>query len=85
NRRMVRIAQRKKALGIYGNHNAGRRPKFVGFSVRGAMWVMLFHGLVRWAKAELANAWTYVVKPRPIAHPEPAAPASAPQSATSAR
>jgi hypothetical protein len=28
---------------------------------------MIAHGLVRWAKAELANAWTYVVKPRPIA------------------
>jgi len=69
NRRLVRIAQRKKVLGIYGNHNAGRRPKFVGFSVRGAMWVMLFHGLLRWGKAELANAWTYVVRPRPLARP----------------
>ncbi|HEY1252704.1 MAG TPA: tryptophan 7-halogenase [Thermoanaerobaculia bacterium] len=66
NRRLVKIAQRKKALGIYGNHNAGRRPKFVGYSVRGAMWVMLFHGLLRWGKAELANAWTYVVRPRPM-------------------
>jgi flavin-dependent dehydrogenase len=77
NRRMVRIAQRKKALGIYGNHNAGRRPRFVGFSVRSAMWVMLFHGLARWAKAEVANAWTYVVKPKPLSKPatEPAAAA----------
>jgi flavin-dependent dehydrogenase len=66
NRRLVKIAQRKKALGIYGNHNAGRRPRFVGFSVRSAMWVMLFHGLLRWGKAELANAWTYVVRPRPM-------------------
>ena len=41
NRRLVAIAKRKKALGIYGNHNAGRRPGFVGFSVRGASWVML--------------------------------------------
>ena len=62
NRRLVAIAQRKKALGIYGNHNAGKRPKFVGFSMRSAMWVMLFHGLLRWWKAELANAWTYVVR-----------------------
>jgi hypothetical protein len=69
NRRLVKIAQRKMALGIYGNHNAGRRPKFVGFSVRGAMWVMLFHGLIRWAKLELANAWTYVVKPKPLTRP----------------
>ena len=66
NRRLVRIAQRKMKLGIYGNHNAGRRPKFVGFSVRAAMWVMLFHGLLRWAKAEAANAWTYVAHTRPI-------------------
>ena len=69
NRRLVAIAKRKMALGIYGNHNAGKRPKFVGFSVRAAMWVMLFHGLLRWWKAELANAWTYVVKPRPIGKP----------------
>ena len=66
NRRLVRIAQRKMALGIYGNHNAGRRPKFVGYSVRAAMGVMLLHGLLRWGKAELANAWTYVVRPRPL-------------------
>ena len=78
NRRLIAIAKRKKALGIYGNHNAGKRPKFVGFSVRSAMWVMLFHGLVRWWKAELANAWTYVVKPRPIAKPA-ATPATAPE------
>ena len=76
NRRLVSIAKRKKALGIYGNHNAGRRPGFVGFSVRGASWVMLGHGLVRWAKAELANAWTYVVRPRPIGGPVPELPPS---------
>ena len=73
NRRLTAIAKRKMALGIYGNHNKGRRPKFVGFSIRGAMWVMLFHGLLRWWKAELANAWTYVVKPKPIAKRAPAA------------
>src|SRR5262245_37878327 len=73
NRRLVKIAQRKKALGIYGNHNAGVRPKLVGFSTRRSMWVMLFHGLARWAKAELANAWTYVVKPKPIGKREPGA------------
>ena len=78
NRRLTAIAKRKKALGIYGNHNAGKRPKFVGFSVRSAMWVMLIHGLMRWWKAELANAWTYVVKPRPIGK-SAEAPAAAPE------
>jgi flavin-dependent dehydrogenase len=77
NQRLVRIAQRKKSIGIYGNHNAGRRPKFVGYSVRSALWVMLAHGLLRWAKAELANAWTYVVRPRRLPNQMPAAEASA--------
>jgi flavin-dependent dehydrogenase len=74
NRRLVSIAKRKKALGIYGNHNAGLRPGLVGFSLRGSAWVMLGHGLVRWAKAELANAWTYVVRPAPIGGPVPEMP-----------
>jgi hypothetical protein len=46
------------------------------------MLVMLFHGLLRWAKLEAANAWTYVVKPRRLSKSEPAAaPASEPRSA----
>jgi hypothetical protein len=76
NRRLAAIAKRKMALGIYGNHNAGRRPKLVGFSVRAASFVMLAHGLVRWWKAELANAWTYVKKPRLSAAAVPAGPAA---------
>jgi len=84
NRRLVKIAQRKMALGIYGNHNAGKRPKFVGFSVRSAMWVMLLHGLLRWGKAELANAWTYVVRPKPLARPEGNRGAASPAPAAAA-
>ena len=79
NRRLVAIAKRKKALGIYGNHNALRRPGFVGFSVRGASWVMLAHGLLRWAKAELANAWSYLVKPASVGGPVPDLPPKPPR------
>ena len=50
NRRLAAIAKRKMALGIYGNHNAGRRPGFVGYSVRSAFLVMIAHGLLRWEK-----------------------------------
>ncbi|MEP6802493.1 MAG: NAD(P)/FAD-dependent oxidoreductase [Acidobacteriota bacterium] len=64
NRRLTAIAKRKMALGIYGNHNDGRRPGFVGFSVRSSLFVMIAHGLLRWGKAEIANAWTYVARPR---------------------
>ncbi len=66
NRRLAALAKRKKALGIYGNHNAGRRPGFVGFSIRSASVVMLAHGLLRWGKAELSNALSYVVAPKPV-------------------
>jgi flavin-dependent dehydrogenase len=71
NRRLTAIAKRKKALGIYGNHNAGKRPNFVGYSVRASLFVMIAHGLLRWTKAELANAWSYVVRPMPIGKPIP--------------
>lgn len=72
--RLISIAKRKKALGIYGNHNAGRRPGFVGFSVRSSILVMLAHGLVRWAKAEVANALTYLWRPKPLEGPQPILP-----------
>ena len=72
--RLVSIARRKRALGIYGNHNSGRRPGFVGFSLRSSALVMLAHGLVRWAKAEVANALTYVWKPKPLEGPRPILP-----------
>lgn len=65
-RRLIAIAKRKLVLGIYGNHNAGRRPGLVGFSLRAASWVMLSHGLVRWAKAEFFNALSFLVKPKPM-------------------
>ncbi len=73
-RRLVAIAKRKKALGIYGNHNHGRRPVFVGFTLRSGAHVMLWHGLLRWAKAEAANALTHLVRPRPVEGPRPNLP-----------
>jgi hypothetical protein len=46
---------------------------------------MLGHGLVRWAKAEIANAWTYLVKPTPIGGPVPDLPPSETRTAAPAR
>ncbi|HEV3028001.1 MAG TPA: hypothetical protein VG457_10540, partial [Planctomycetota bacterium] len=83
--RLVSIARRKLKLGIYGNHNRGRRPRFPGFSLRWGTIGMLVSGLRRWIFAELANAWTYIVRPRPLKTGMPgpmripaAAPAAAP-------
>jgi flavin-dependent dehydrogenase len=64
--RLVSIARRKLKLGIYGNHNKGRRPSFPGFSLRWGTVGMLLGGLRRWLFAELANAWTYIIRPRPL-------------------
>ena len=49
-------------------------PCFVGFTLRAGAHVMLWHGLVRWAKVEAANALTYVWKPKPIEGPRPLLP-----------
>ncbi len=75
-RRLIHIAQRKKQLGIYGNHNAGRRPRLVGFSLRAGIWLMLARGMEHWFRAEAQNALTYLWRPRPmtVAMPVPAAP-----------
>lgn len=75
--RLISIAKRKLALGIYGNHNAGKRPGFVGFSLRSSALVMFGHGFLRWMKAELANAWTYIHRPKPLPDGMPIAPAPA--------
>lgn len=61
--------------GCYGNHNAGKRPSFVGFSLRSGVYVMLAHGLVRWLSAKVANAWSYLVAPKPMTARMPIPPA----------
>jgi hypothetical protein len=49
------------------------------------MFVMLAHGLLRWWKAELANAWTYVVKPRRLAGAESAPAQESPSASIDSR
>jgi flavin-dependent dehydrogenase len=66
-RRLVKIAQRKWKLGVYGKRNGGRRPRFMGFSLSLGMWVMLFHGLRRWIGAEFRHALSYIFRPKPLA------------------
>ncbi|HWC65067.1 MAG TPA: hypothetical protein VG777_03215, partial [Thermoanaerobaculia bacterium] len=64
-------------------HNAGRRPNFVGYSVRSSVFVMIAHGLLRWAKAELAHLWSFVVPPRGRGAAADAAPLAGPERAGS--
>jgi hypothetical protein len=64
--RLVSIAKRKMKLGIYGNRNHGRRPKLLGFTLGWTTIGMFLKGVWYWARAEAANAWTYVARPRPM-------------------
>lgn len=75
-KRLLSLAHRKRKLGIYGNHNHGRRPRLVGYSLGFlAVW-MFVRGLRFWFRAELANLWSYVFPPRPMkaSMPGPFAP-----------
>ena len=65
-KRLVSIARRKMKLGIYGNHNAGRRPKLLGFTLGWTTLGMFLKGMFYWARAEAMNAWSYVARPRPM-------------------
>jgi len=55
-RRLVRIAERRLALGTYGKRNAGRRPRLVGFSLGAANAWMFILGLAFWGRAEIEHA-----------------------------
>jgi len=64
--RLIKIAKRKRSLGIYGNRNAGRRPRTPGFSLSFANTLMLCHGLARYFRAEAEHAWSFIARPRPL-------------------
>lgn len=64
-RRLVSLARRKLRLGVYGNHNAGRRPKIIGFTLGSGSIATFLKGVGFWLRAELANLAWYLVPPRP--------------------
>jgi flavin-dependent dehydrogenase len=63
-KRLVAIARRKMKLGIYGDRNEGRRPRFPGFSLKWGTWSMLLSGVLRYLRAEAENGWTIIARPR---------------------
>jgi flavin-dependent dehydrogenase len=75
-RRLIAIAKRRHALGVYGSRNAGRRVSLPGFSLGIGTAVMAGKGLLRWLGAELRNLLSYVwhPRPRPEYMPAPYAP-----------
>ncbi len=71
NRRLARIAKRKRAAGTYGDRNADRRLLIGGFLPDHTSGLLLLNGIVRWLAAEL----------RAIGLPEPQEEKMADQSA----
>ncbi len=63
----LRSRSGKRRSGSTETTTRGGGPASWGSPCAARSWVMLAHGVVRWWKAELANAWTYVVRPRPLA------------------
>lgn len=74
--RLATIARRKLALGVYGNRNAGRRPRLPGFSLGWDSVRMLARGVALWIRAEAEHAWTFISRPRPLRGGMPVAPAA---------
>lgn len=64
--RLATIARRRLKLGTYGLRNAAHRPRFRGFTLDLGNLRMLFHGLVRWVRAEAEHAWSFIHRPHPL-------------------
>jgi hypothetical protein len=72
NARLVKIAQKKLAAGVYGQRNAGWRLLVGGFVPDPSVMKLLRQGIFRWLRAEWRALWL-----RPKSEPIPA-PVSAP-------
>lgn len=80
-RRLISIAKRKWALGTYGNRNAKRRPKLVGFDLGQLTFRMLARGYAFWLGAEIRNLFSWVLRRKPrTSMPGPWAAPTAPAS-----
>jgi hypothetical protein len=55
NRRLVALAQRRKATGYFGSRNAGWRELYDGFVADRRVGKLIRKGLFRWWRAELTN------------------------------
>ncbi|HEY5813896.1 MAG TPA: NAD(P)/FAD-dependent oxidoreductase [Terrimicrobiaceae bacterium] len=72
NRRLVRIAQKRQAAGVYGSKNLDSRTLLKGFEPNRHVWKLILRGVRVWLRAELRS----LVLPAPVA-----APAGCPASA----
>lgn len=64
NRRLVALAERRMAAGVYGQRNAGWRELYDGFVPDFRVRKLIQKGLFRWWKAELTDLRLHVVRKR---------------------
>jgi flavin-dependent dehydrogenase len=66
NQRLVKLAQRKLAAGVYGRENAGWRLLVGGFVPDASVVKLLRQGMIRWLRAEWRSLW---LRPKTAAVP----------------
>ncbi|MEO8428099.1 MAG: hypothetical protein ABI651_13395, partial [Verrucomicrobiota bacterium] len=57
NRRFARMGRSRRSRNQLGNHNAGRRFLFPGYTFEPASAVPILKALVQWGRLELAEGW----------------------------
>ena len=67
NRRLARMARVRRARGVLGRANAGRRFLFGGFTFNFTSSLPVFRALAGWARLELTEGWrSWFGAPRPV-------------------
>ena len=69
NRRLARIAQKRKAAGVYGSMNLDSRTLLKGFEPNRHVWKLILRGARIWLRAELRSLSFPATSSAPIGHP----------------
>ncbi|HEY5704293.1 MAG TPA: NAD(P)/FAD-dependent oxidoreductase [Terrimicrobiaceae bacterium] len=67
NQRLARIAQKRKAAGVYGSTNLDSRTLLKGFEPNRHVWKLIFRGVRTWWRAELRSL--FLPAPAPAGRP----------------
>ena len=72
NKRLVRIAQKRMAAGVYGSKNLDSRTLLKGFEPNRHAWKLILRGVRIWLRAELRSLFLPAPRSEPAGHPAPA-------------
>ena len=69
NQRLVRIAQKRWAAGVYGSMNLDSRTLLKGFEPNRHVWKLILRGVRTWLRAELRSLFLPAAQSMPVACP----------------